>query len=55
MIPTGTVLAVSPTQPSLNTPMSSLTMSPYWMRRAPPMPWTTSSLTQMQMLPGKPR
>ncbi len=34
---------------------ASLTMSAYWMRRAPPMPWTISSLTEMQMWPGKPR
>jgi len=49
------VVAVSPTQPRRTMPMSSLTMSPYWTRRAPPMPCTISSLTEMQMLPGKPR
>ncbi len=53
--PTGMVVAVSPIQPRSRMPMSSLTMSPYWMRRAPPMPWTTSSFTEMQMWPGKPR
>ncbi len=33
MTPTGMVVAVSPTQPLTMTPMSSFTMSPYWMRR----------------------
>ena len=37
------------------TPMSSFTMSPYWIRRALPIPWTISSLSEMQMFPGKTR
>ena len=53
IIPTGTVVAVSPTQPSCTTPMSSFTISPYWIRRWLPMPCTISSLSEMQMLPGK--
>src|SRR5580704_18425476 len=50
--PIGTVAAVSPTKPLRITPISSLTRSPYWIRRWLPIPWTTSSLSDIQILPG---
>lgn len=54
-MPTGTVMALSPCQPSTMAPTSRLTMSPFWMRRGPPLPCTTSSLMEMQSWPGNPR
>jgi len=57
--PTATVMAASPCQPR---PSSSATIAPQSMEitspsastRPPGMPWTTSSLTEVQMVAGKP-
>jgi hypothetical protein len=50
--PTGCVIAESPHQPPNLQPVSMLTTSPSFNARGPGMPWTTSSLTEMQELRG---
>ena len=52
--PTKTVTAESPCQPSTMAPQSMETRSPSASSRGPGMPCTTSSLTEMQVTPGKP-
>ena len=52
--PTGTVIAASPCQPSTMAPQSSDTTSPSWSTRSPGIPCTTSSLTEAQIVAGKP-
>src|SRR5690606_25324198 len=52
--PTGIVMAESPYQPSTTTPKSMLQTSPSRRTRLRDgMPWTISSLTEMQITPGK--
>jgi hypothetical protein len=53
--PTKNIRLVSPCQPSLMTVMSMLTMSDFFSRRSPGMPWQTTWLTEVQMDFGKPR
>ena len=52
--PTPTVTAASPCQPSMMAPQSMLTMSPSRSTRPPGMPCTISSLTDVQIVAGKP-
>ena len=52
--PTTNVSAESPCHPSTIAPQSSDTTSPSWSTRSPGMPWTTSSLTEMHNVAGKP-
>ncbi len=51
--PTGTVTAASAQKPSSSGVTSSVTRSPSRSTRPPGTPWTTSSLTEMQTVPGK--
>src|SRR4051794_41801508 len=50
--PTATVMAESPCQPSTIAPQSMEMTSPSTSTREPGMPWTTSSLTEAQMVAG---
>ena len=52
--PSATVIAASPCQPSMIAPQSMETTSPSASTRSPGIPCTTSSLTEVQMVPGKP-
>jgi len=52
--PSATVIAASPCQPSTMAPQSIETTSPSASTRSPGMPCTTSSLTEVQMVPGNP-
>ena len=47
-------MAASPCHPSTIAPQSMLIRSPSRSTRSPGMPWTTSSLTDVQITPGKP-
>ncbi len=51
--PTATVIAASPCQPSTIAPQSMEITSPSARTRPPGIPWTTSSLTEAQIVPGK--
>ena len=53
-LPIGIVSAESPQYPPSRIPQSTETTSPSLSTRSPGMPWTTSSLTLMQVFPGKP-
>ena len=53
-VPTITVRAESECQPSTIAPPSIEMMSPSCSTRPPGMPWTTSSLTEVQIVAGKP-
>ena len=50
--PTATVIAASPCQPSTMAPQSIEIRSPSTSTRSPGMPWTTSSLTDAQIVAG---
>jgi hypothetical protein len=52
--PTKNILLVSPWKPSLMTVMSMLTISPFFRRLLPGMPWQTWLLTEVQIERGKP-
>ena len=53
-LPTGTEIAASAKKPSSSAVTSSLTSSPARRRRGPGIPWTASSSTLMQIVPGNP-
>ncbi len=50
--PTATVIAASPCHPSTIAPQSIEITSPSRSTRSPGMPWTTSSLTEAQIVAG---
>ena len=50
--PMATVIAASPCQPSTMAPQSMEITSPSTSSRLPGMPWTTSSLTDAQIVAG---
>ena len=52
--PHAKVAAQSPVNPPLVAPASTETMSPSFSTRLPGMPWMMTSLTEMQVLAGKP-
>ena len=54
IFPTGKVLALSPLNPIYFAPTSTLTMSPSFKGLSLGKPWTISSLTEAQMVAGKP-